>query len=191
MEESQILAAAAKLPLDERVAHTNWKVRSAAYEAIKAGCDNVFSADDPVLSEYGETSWQCCSTCTAAARQPDGAPCSSVHTNVALSPSIRVTDAWCGLLMNNCCIFAAGLFAKATSDGNAAALDKALEALQVFLAKVPDSTAARISGSVSSNLVKKTCGARPSTASKGIDCLIGLVEVQQAEKIMASTQRGC
>lgn len=48
------MAEAAKLPLDERVAHSNWKVRIAAYEAIKAGCTSVFDPEDPVLGEYGE-----------------------------------------------------------------------------------------------------------------------------------------
>lgn len=78
----------------------------------------------------------------------------------------------------------AGLFPKATTDGNAAALDKALEALQAFLEKAPDGAAARFAGSVSSNIVKKTCGARPSTAAKGVDCLMGLVELEQAEKVL-------
>lgn len=49
-----MLADAAKLPLDERVAHSNWKARSAAYEAVKAGCSSVFDSEDPVLLEYGE-----------------------------------------------------------------------------------------------------------------------------------------
>lgn len=79
---------------------------------------------------------------------------------------------------------AASVFSKATTDGNAAALDKALEALQAYLEKAPESAAARFAGSVSSNIVKKTCGARPSTAAKGSDCLLGLVELEQAEKVM-------
>lgn len=84
--------------------------------------------------------------------------------------------------------FAAGLFAKATTDGNAAALDKALEALQAFLEKAPEAMAARFAGTVSSNIVKKTCGARASTAAKGIDCLMGLVELEQGEKVLVSEQ---
>lgn len=79
---------------------------------------------------------------------------------------------------------AASVFSKATTDGNAAALDKALEALRAYLEKAPEGAAARFAGSVSSNIVKKTCGARPSTAAKGTDCLLGLVEVEQAEKVM-------
>lgn len=57
-DDNEILAAAAKLPLDERVAHSNWKVRAAAYEAIKAGCNSVFDSEDPVLSEYGMHTFQ-------------------------------------------------------------------------------------------------------------------------------------
>lgn len=49
-----VLTEAAKLPLDERATHANWKVRSAAFEEIKQGVERVFSEDDPVLSEYGE-----------------------------------------------------------------------------------------------------------------------------------------
>lgn len=52
--EEQVLAAAAKLSLEERVAHSNWKVRSAVYDAIKAGCNSVFDSEDPVLADYGE-----------------------------------------------------------------------------------------------------------------------------------------
>jgi len=55
------------------------------------------------------------------------------------------------------------------------------------LEKAPEGAAARIAGSVSSNIVKKTCGARPSTAAKGVDCLVGLVELEQAEKVMVSS----
>jgi hypothetical protein len=88
----------------------------------------------------------------------------------------------------------AGLFAKATADGNAAALDKALEALQAFLAKASDDRAARIASSVCSNLVSKTLGARPGTAAKGLDCLAGFVELEQADKAAVSGRRcggGC
>ena len=52
----EVMQEAAKLPLDERATHANWKVRSAAFEDIKAGAERVFSADDPTLSDYGEPS---------------------------------------------------------------------------------------------------------------------------------------
>lgn len=52
-EEAQILTAAKKLPLAERVDHKNWKVRVEAYEDIKAGCDRAFSSSDPILDEAG------------------------------------------------------------------------------------------------------------------------------------------
>lgn len=81
---------------------------------------------------------------------------------------------------------AVGVFPKACADGNAAALDKALEALQAFLAKATDSAAGRIAGSASANIVAKALGARPSTMAKGIDCLMGFVELEQAEKITVS-----
>lgn len=74
------------------------------------------------------------------------------------------------------------MFAKATTDGNAAALDKALEALQAFLEKAGDDRAGRIAGSVCSNLVSKSLGARAGTAAKGTECLMAFVELEQAEK---------
>lgn len=55
MSDEDVLKEAAKLPIDERATHANWKVRSAAFEDIKKGAERVFSADDPVLGEYGET----------------------------------------------------------------------------------------------------------------------------------------
>lgn len=48
-----MLAEAAKLPLDERAAHANWKVRSAAYDDLKAQCDRVLSDGDLILGELG------------------------------------------------------------------------------------------------------------------------------------------
>lgn len=80
------------------------------------------------------------------------------------------------------CNHAAGVFGKASADGNAAALDKALEALQAYLEKASDAAASRIAGTVCSNIVSKALGARPSTVLKGIDCLMAFVEAEQAEK---------
>lgn len=53
-DEVQVLAAAKKLPLDERVEHKNWKVRSEAYEDIRGGCERAFSSSDPILGQSGE-----------------------------------------------------------------------------------------------------------------------------------------
>lgn len=53
-EEAELLADAAKLRIDERCAHANWKVRSAAYEQIKTSCNSVFDPSDPILNEYGK-----------------------------------------------------------------------------------------------------------------------------------------
>jgi hypothetical protein len=58
-EEAAVLAEAAKLPIDERVAHSNWKVRSAAYEFIKSKCGSVFDPSDPCLAEFGECVVRC------------------------------------------------------------------------------------------------------------------------------------
>lgn len=52
-EEGVLLAEAAKLSIDERVAHSNWKVRSAAYEYIKSACNSVFDQSNPCLADFG------------------------------------------------------------------------------------------------------------------------------------------
>ncbi|WIA40847.1 hypothetical protein OEZ86_004518 [Tetradesmus obliquus] len=135
-DEATVLAEAAKLPLEERAAHSNWKVRSAAYEFIKSKCSSVFDDSDPCLAEFAD------------------------------------------------------VFPKASADGNAAALDKALEALQAFLEKASDAAASRIARSVSSNIVAKALGSRPSTVAKGNDCLAAFVEVEQAEKVTTALVEG-
>lgn len=58
MEEadSKLLAAAKRLPLAERIEHSNWKVRSAAHEDVKAACESAFSSADPILNESGAPS---------------------------------------------------------------------------------------------------------------------------------------
>lgn len=53
-DENKILADAKKLAMPERIAHANWKVRSAAYDDIKQTCSGVYDEADPVLSEYGK-----------------------------------------------------------------------------------------------------------------------------------------
>ncbi len=83
---------------------------------------------------------------------------------------------------------AAEIFPKACSDGNAAALDKALEALVVFTATASDQTIGRVARSASAGIVSKCLGARPSTQQKGIDALLQLIEADQAEKVVVRAQ---
>lgn len=79
---------------------------------------------------------------------------------------------------------AVGIFPKACADGNAAALDTALEALQALAGIASESMLSRVSSSCCSNIVSKALGARPSTAAKGVDCILALIEAEQAEKVM-------
>lgn len=51
--EAAILAAAKKLPLEERLSHKTWKVRSELFEDMKSGCSKAFSSDDPILTQAG------------------------------------------------------------------------------------------------------------------------------------------
>ena len=53
-DEVSILSAAKQLPLSERVAHKNWKVRSEAFEEVASSCQKIFSEEDPILSQYGK-----------------------------------------------------------------------------------------------------------------------------------------
>jgi hypothetical protein len=55
-EEAAVLAAAAKLPIAERVQHAHWKARAGAYESVRDSCSRAFSEDDPCFAEYGESS---------------------------------------------------------------------------------------------------------------------------------------
>lgn len=74
-DEAKSLLDAKQLPFADRVAHKNWKVRSEAYDDIKASCQSVFSEEDPVLSQYCKT-WLLhtvqSSACTIQARSHHG-----------------------------------------------------------------------------------------------------------------------
>lgn len=52
-DEAKVLAEAAKLPMEDRATHANWKVRSAAFDDIKNGCARIFDGSDPSLNTYG------------------------------------------------------------------------------------------------------------------------------------------
>lgn len=56
-EEQEILKQTAHLPIADRAAHTNWRVRQAAYESVSDGCGKVFDSADPVLQDYGGWRW--------------------------------------------------------------------------------------------------------------------------------------
>ncbi|KAK9795603.1 hypothetical protein WJX73_007429 [Symbiochloris irregularis] len=52
-DETKVLEAAKKLPLSEQVVHKNWKVRSQAYDGIKATCESAMGSEDAALAEFG------------------------------------------------------------------------------------------------------------------------------------------
>lgn len=79
---------------------------------------------------------------------------------------------------------AAEIFPKACSDGNAAALDKALEAVLAFLGVASDQLVSRIARSSAASIVAKCLGARPSTQAKGIDALLAFVEAEAGDKVV-------
>lgn len=53
-DDSKVLAEALKLPLAERAAHSNWKVRAEAYDDVKATCARILDASDPWLAGCGK-----------------------------------------------------------------------------------------------------------------------------------------
>ncbi|KAL0028272.1 hypothetical protein WJX79_006476 [Trebouxia sp. C0005] len=129
-DEAKVLSDAKQLPLSERAAHKNWKVRSEVYDDIKHSCQKVFSDADPVLNQYGS------------------------------------------------------LFVKGVADTNAAALDKCLEALQVYLQKANESHATRIAAPVSAILATKVLKQRPGTVQRAKDVYLSFCELEQADTIV-------
>jgi hypothetical protein len=53
-DEKQVLEAARRLPLEERVEHKNWKVRSEALDHIKEQCSRARSSQEEIFAEAGE-----------------------------------------------------------------------------------------------------------------------------------------
>ncbi|EFJ44246.1 microtubule organizing protein mora [Volvox carteri f. nagariensis] len=130
------LAEAKKLPLPDRIAHSNWKARVAAYEDISAACREIYDDADPRLSEF------------------------------------------------------APLFPKAVTEANAAAVDKALDALVVFLTKATEQHASRICEKTCSNIVAKCLSARTSTLTRALDAMLLFIELEQAEKVTEALVSG-
>ena len=54
-DEKQVLEQARRLPLEERVDHKNWKVRSEALDHIKEQCTRARSSQDPIFAEAGKS----------------------------------------------------------------------------------------------------------------------------------------
>eukprot|EP00887_Chlorella_sp_A99_P000367 scaffold13.g367.t1 len=52
-DEAKLLAAARGLPLAERLAHANWKVRAEGLDDIKTACFRAFSSEDKIFAEAG------------------------------------------------------------------------------------------------------------------------------------------
>lgn len=53
-DERKVLDAARQLPLPERGAHKNWKVRNELYEEVKEACGKASGPEDASLDVYGE-----------------------------------------------------------------------------------------------------------------------------------------
>ncbi|KAL3133794.1 hypothetical protein ABBQ32_008271 [Trebouxia sp. C0010 RCD-2024] len=75
---------------------------------------------------------------------------------------------------------------KGTTDTNAAALDKCLEALQIFLEKANEGHATRIAGPICSTLASKVLKQRPGTVQRAKDVYIAFCELEQADTVVES-----
>ena len=53
-DDGRVLKEAEKLPISDRVTHSNWKARVAAFEHIAVECKRIYDEADPLLSEFGE-----------------------------------------------------------------------------------------------------------------------------------------
>lgn len=128
-DEVALLNEAKKLPLPERVVCNLWKARVAAFEEIIQACGGIHEDSDPRLHDYGTCSALLDWGLTIAAgwwhRVRPGCQ--------TLIPS-QSNRGWASDMP----LHAGGLFVKAVADSNAAAQDKAVQALNSFLAKAQD-----------------------------------------------------
>jgi hypothetical protein len=53
MTESNALEEAEKLPLNQRIEHSNWKVRLNAYEILEKKFQEAEENNSPIFNEYG------------------------------------------------------------------------------------------------------------------------------------------
>ena len=52
-DEQKLLDAARQLPLGDRTAHKNWRVRVQAFDDIRASCERAMGPEDPALDGVG------------------------------------------------------------------------------------------------------------------------------------------
>ncbi|KAJ9516595.1 hypothetical protein QJQ45_015220 [Haematococcus lacustris] len=129
-EEAQVLRESKKWAWPDRVAHSNWKVRSSAYDDIRAACTAVYEETDPCLTEF------------------------------------------------------AGLFNKAVADSNAAAQDKALDALNTFLIKANEQLVSKYVDKVVANIVGKALNGRTGTVQRATEALLCYIELEQSSAVV-------
>ncbi|KAL6753732.1 armadillo-type protein [Haematococcus lacustris] len=129
-EEAQVLRESKKWAWPDRVAHSNWKVRSSAYDDIRVACTAVYEETDPCLTEF------------------------------------------------------AGLFNKAVADSNAAAQDKALDALNTFLIKANEQLVSKYVDKVVANIVGKALNGRTGTVQRATEALLCYIELEQSSAVV-------
>lgn len=132
-EENTVIEEARRKPLAERVEHKLWKVRVEAFEYIKSSCTKIVAEDDQSLTEFG-TYGSLIDRMEVVDLGRSSAP--SFGAGSTGSVGMCFPD---GAVDN----FLGPLLAKATTDTNAAALDKALEAMCEYLQKAGENHAAR------------------------------------------------
>ncbi|CAI7892594.1 unnamed protein product [Closterium sp. NIES-54] len=68
-EEEKVLQEAKKLPLEDRIAHKNWKVRNEVYLDIADSCNKIKDPKDPKLKEFGHLLKKAVSDANAPAQE--------------------------------------------------------------------------------------------------------------------------
>ncbi|GFH15736.1 uncharacterized protein HaLaN_12024, partial [Haematococcus lacustris] len=122
-EEAQVLRESKKWAWADRVAHSNWKVRSSAYDDIRAACTAVYEETDPCLTEF-------------------------------------------------------------VADSNAAAQDKALDALNTFLFKANEQLVSKYVDKVVANIVGKALNGRTGTVQRATEALLCYIELEQSSAVV-------
>lgn len=113
-DEAQVLLAAKKLPLYERIEHKNWKVRSEAYDDVRAGCERAFSSSEPILDEAGPLLSKCIGDANANAMDKALDALCAWLKKADESQASRIVSSVCSTIAVKCLKARPGTVAKAT-----------------------------------------------------------------------------
>jgi len=160
-DEAQVLEQAKKLPLDEQLGHSSWKVRAQALATIQERVGRAFSCEDEIFAQAGEACGQQGHGSAGSMHAVLGQAAGSLQAVGCILPPAPLP-----LLLAACLVVlprtahprwwlspfmaspAGPLLAKAVGDSNANVMDKAVETLVAYLEKADEGLAARWVGEV-------------------------------------------